>query len=125
MVLLIGWIRMLPYVDYASEHEIEVIEPSFLLDNAEAYGVWKRQCITTESSYNALRRMGYVPQKSRNVLSLSNKTELAMTGNLRAWNHFFDLRARQTTGPAHPQAMELAMPLMVEMAKRFPDVIGR
>ena len=113
------------YVDYASEHEIEVVEPSFLLDNMEAYGVWKRQCMTTESSYNALRRMGYPPQKCRNVLSLSNKTELAMTGNLRAWNHFFDLWARQTTGPVHPQAVELALPLMREMATRFPDVIGQ
>lgn len=112
------------YVDYASAHEIEVIVPSFLTDE-EACGVWKRQCMTTESAYNTLRRMGYPPQKSRNVLSLSNKTELAMTGNLRAWNHFFDLRARQFTGPAHPQAVELAMPLMKEMQARFPDVIGQ
>lgn len=113
------------YVDYASEHEIEVIEPSFLLDNMEAYGVWKRQCMTTEAGYDTLRKMGYPPQKCREVLNLSTKTEVAMTGNLRAWNHFFDLRARQITGPAHSQAVELALPLMVEMAARFPDVIGK
>jgi len=33
------------------------------------------------------------------------------------------MRARQTTGPAHPQAAEVAIPLMQEMAARFPDVI--
>ena len=111
------------YVDYASEHEIEVIEPSFLLDNDEAYGLWKRQCLSTETAYDTLRRMEYPPQKCREVLNLSTKTEVAMTGNLRAWQHFFDLRALDKAGKPHPQASELAKPLCIEMANRFPGVI--
>ena len=35
-----------------------------------------------------------------------------MTGFMSDWEHFFDLRARGTTGKPHPQAKELAEPLM-------------
>jgi thymidylate synthase (FAD) len=63
------------------------------------------------------------PEQARTVLPQSTKAELVMTGTLGHWDHFFDMRARQTTGPAHPQAAEVAIPLMHEMAARFPDVI--
>lgn len=112
------------YVDYGSDkHEIAVIEPYFLIGDYDAYGLWKRKSMDTETGYNTMRRMGRSPQECRGMLNLTTKTEIAMTGNLRAWDHFFDLRARQVTGPAHPQAAELAVPLMQEMASRFPGVI--
>ena len=41
-----------------------------------------------------------------------------MTGFVSDWNHFFDLRARGTTGAPHPQAKELAEPLMKEFITR-------
>ncbi len=37
-----------------------------------------------------------------------------MTGFTKDWEHFFDLRAKGTTGKPHPQAKELAEPLMNE-----------
>lgn len=37
-----------------------------------------------------------------------------MTGFTKDWEHFFDLRAKCTTGKPHPQAKELAEPLMNE-----------
>lgn len=67
--------------------------------------------------------LGLKPEQARTVLPQSTKAELVMTGTLGHWDHFFDMRARQTTGPAHPQAAEVAIPLMQEMAARFPDVI--
>jgi len=63
------------------------------------------------------------PEEARTVLPQSTKAELVITGTLRQWDYFFDKRARQITGKAHPQAAELAVPLMQEMAARFPDVI--
>lgn len=58
------------------------------------------------------------PQQARQVLPNALKTELVMTGFVSDWNHFFDLRARGTTGAPHPDAKALAEPLMGEFFKR-------
>ena len=60
----------------------------------------------------------WTPQQARAVLPNSLKTELVVTGFTSDWNHFFDLRARGTTGAPHPQAKELAEPLMREFVTR-------
>lgn len=58
------------------------------------------------------------PQQARQVLPNALKTELVMTGFVSDWNHFFDLRAREITGKAHPDAKALAKPLRHEFIKR-------
>lgn len=115
------------YCDYSADkhgHGITLIEPCYLQGKIKDYGVWEYLCMVADETYIIHRRDGMTPQEARAVLPLCTKTEVVMTGNLRAWNHFFDLRARQITGPAHPQAVELAAPLMEEMTIRFPDVFG-
>lgn len=71
-----------------------------------------------EKAYNSLISSGWTPQQARAILPNSLKTELVMTGFVDDWNHFFDLRARGTTGAPHPQAKELAEPLLTEFIKR-------
>ena len=110
------------YVDYSGDG-ITVIEPCFLEEHTERYDLWKRQCMSADTAYTHEKRLGLKPEEARTVLPQSTKAELVMTGTLRQWDHFFDMRARQTTGKAHPQAAEVAIPLMQEMAARFPDVI--
>jgi thymidylate synthase (FAD) len=110
------------YVDYSGDG-IAVIEPCFLEEHTEPYDLWKRQCMSADTAYTHEKRLGLKPEEARTVLPQSTKAELVMTGTLRQWDHFFDMRARQTTGKAHPQAAEVAIPLMKEMAARFPDVI--
>ena len=68
--------------------------------------------------YTLLINSGWKPQEARAVLPNSLKTELVVTGFTSDWNHFFDLRARGTTGAPHPQAKELAEPLMKEFIAR-------
>ena len=41
-----------------------------------------------------------------------------MTGFVSDWGHFFDLRAKGTTGVPHPDAKALAEPLMHEFINR-------
>lgn len=73
-----------------------------------------------EKDYIDLIDLGWKPQEARAVLPNSLKTELVVTGFTSDWNHFFDLRARGTTGAPHPQAKELAEPLMKEfIARRY------
>lgn len=68
-----------------------------------------------EEAYIALvKEEGWKPQEARAVLPNALKTELVMTGFVSDWKHFFDLRAIGTTGQPHPQAKELALPLLNE-----------
>ena len=71
-----------------------------------------------EFYYFRLLKEGWKPQEARAVLPNALKTELVVTGFVSDWNHFFDLRARGTTGAPHPQAKELAEPLMKEFIAR-------
>lgn len=72
-----------------------------------------------EKDYLDLIRLGWKPQEARAVLPNSLKTELIVTGFVSDWNHFFRLRSRiAETGKPHPQAEELAEPLMEEFIAR-------
>lgn len=76
--------------------------------------------LDSESSYLYLLKEGWTPQQARAVLPNALKTELVMTGFVSDWEHFFSLRALGTTGAPHPQAKELAEPLMKEfMARKY------
>lgn len=68
----------------------------------------------SEIQYFNLINSGWKPQEARAVLPNALKTELVMTGFMSDWRHFFDLRAIGTTGQPHPQAKELALPLLNE-----------
>ena len=61
-----------------------------------------------EQDYRDLIRLGLKPQEARGVLPLDLKTELVVTGTLDQWEDFFDLRMREITGPAHPDAKAIA-----------------
>lgn len=65
-------------------------------------------CTDAEEYYLELIKHGAKPQEAREVLPLSLKTELIMTGFVDDWKHFFDLRYRGTTGAPHPQAKDAA-----------------
>lgn len=73
---------------------------------------------TAEYNYLYLVEHGWSPQQARQVLPNAIKTELVMTGFVSDWQHFFDLRARGTTGAPHPDAKALAEPLMHEFENR-------
>lgn len=75
--------------------------------------------VRSEATYLELIEQGWTPQQARAVLPNSLKTELVMTGFASDWKRFFRLRSRiAKTGKPHPQAQELADPLMDEFVKR-------
>lgn len=112
------------YCNYANDKfgkEICLVEPFYL--HHEDLALWRRSAMSDEVAYMHLISMGHTPQEARTLLPTGTKTELVMTGNLRAWQHFFDLRAKQITGPAHPQAAEVAVPLWETCKLIYSDVI--
>lgn len=115
--------RYCNYSDGRFGKEITVIAPCFLEEGTEPWSLWKRQCMSAETAYFHLMNMGLMAQEARDVLPHSTKAELMVTGTLGAWDHFFDLRARQITGPAHPQAAEVAVPLYELFKVLYPGII--
>ena len=67
---------------------------------------------------NLINKCGWKQQQARTKLELDTKTTLVHTAFVDDWVHFFNLRALGTTGAPHPQAKELAEPLMNEFIKR-------
>lgn len=117
------------YCNYSKNkfsNEITFIEPDWINDTKEinseayanAYEVFCSAIEEAEGYYMMLIESGFKPQQARNVLPLATKCDLVMTGFVDDWNHFFSLRARGTTGAPHPQAKELAEPLLTEFIKR-------
>ena len=72
----------------------------------------------SEKAYKDFLNYGWVAQEARAVLPNALKTELVMTGFVSDWKHFFDLRAYGVTGKPHPQASELAIPLLNEFIEK-------
>jgi len=95
---------------YANEEE---------LDYWEDFDYWLFALKSTEWAYcNLVTKCGWQAQQARTVLPCAIKSPLIMTMFASDWVHFFNLRALGTTGSPHPQAKELANPLMNEFIKR-------
>lgn len=71
-----------------------------------------------EDLYKTFIGYEWKAQQARILLPNALKTELVMTGFESDWKHFFDLRAYGVTGKPHPQASELAIPLLNEFIEK-------
>ena len=80
--------------------------------------VWMFALKSCEWSYNILvNQYGWKAEQARTVLPCAISSPLIKTAFVSDWKHFFDLRALGTTGVPHPQAKELAEPLMKDFIK--------
>ena len=61
-----------------------------------------------EETYLNLIKKGVSPQLARDVLPLSTKSELIMTGFEDDWDRFLELRLDGVTGKPHPDMLQLA-----------------
>jgi hypothetical protein len=84
----------------------------------------KRLVEDIERAYMALLSAGEKPQKARDVLPNILKSEIAVTMSFEAWLHFFDLRAYDLTGPAHPRMKRLATMALCTLRSLVPEVFG-
>jgi thymidylate synthase (FAD) len=107
-------------------NEITVIEPCFWHgeNSAYLYEEWKDQCESAEKSYFRLLDLKAKPQEARDVLPTSVKAEIVVTTNLREWKHILELRACDSTGPAHPQMKEVMIPCLADMQEKYLFAFG-
>ena len=81
--------------------------------------VWESALKIAEWAYCTLTNIhGWKAQQARTVLPCAINSPLIKTAFISDWKHFFNLRAIGTTGAPHPQASELAVPLMNEFIER-------
>lgn len=90
-------------------------DPLNMLDPVE---VWWAANAYAEACYMRLLQLGWKPEQARVVLPLDTNTELVHTAFVKDWLHFFDLRALNKTGKAHPDMISVAKPLYEEFKKR-------
>ena len=105
---------------FTSEKQLDIsLEAKDLVGDSHSELLWKISIINSEAMYKSLLSQGWSAQQARSVLPNALKTELVMTGFVSDWKHFFSLRATNAgaKGP-HPQAAELANPLMNEFISR-------
>lgn len=93
------------------DEEITALCAKVLSGNASDMENWLFGNIAAEKTYMNLIANGRKPQEARVVLPLDINTELVHTAFVSDWLHFFDLRALDKTGAAHPDAKVLAVPL--------------
>lgn len=90
-------------------------DPMNMLDTTE---VWWAANAYAEACYMRLLQLGWKPEQARTILPLDTNTELVHTAFVSDWMHFFDLRALNKTGKAHPDMIKVAKPLYEEFKKR-------
>ena len=104
--------RYCNYLRDKFDNSITVIYPSWLKEEEELE--FEEDMRVIEELYFKWLKKGWTAQQARVFLPLGVKAEAVMTGFTSDWKHFFDLRAIGTTGQPHPQAKELALPLLNE-----------
>lgn len=109
--------RYCNYLRDKFSNSITVIYPSWLKEEEELE--FEEDMRVIEELYFKWLKKGWTAQQARVFLPLGIKAEAVMTGFVSDWKHFFRLRSRiAKTGKPHPQAQELADPLMDEFVKR-------
>lgn len=100
--------------------ELTFIEPCWLYNDNKSivYTDFVNTIKLIEDSYfNLIKECSWKSQQAATILPNALKTELVMTGFVKDWQHFFNLRALGKTGAPHPQAKELALPLYNDFVK--------
>ncbi|MDF1578775.1 MAG: FAD-dependent thymidylate synthase [Desulfurivibrionaceae bacterium] len=98
--------------------EVTFIKPMFFAEDSAEYKLWAKAMEDTEKIYLKLLESS-TPQAARTVLPNSCKTEIIVYANLLEWRHIFRLRISPA---AEPSMREVMIPLLKEMAVRFPAV---
>lgn len=88
-------------------------------DISDAEFLWLCACEDSQDYYLRLLEMGWSPQKAREVLLNSTKTEMIINTNIREWRHILQLR---TSSAAHPQIRKLMFNLMADLQQHIPIV---
>lgn len=101
------------YCNYSKDkfgNDLTFIRPNFgiYLKDSNIMREWEKDMERAEYAYLKLAKLGANAQECAQVLPKATKVEMIVSGTESEWAHFFDLRYREVTGPAHPQMKDLS-----------------
>ncbi len=96
------------YVNLEKKGGVQIARPHWLHEGTK----WQKflyliGCKISDWLYRCLLKSGMKPQDARGILPLDTYTVVAYTYTITEWQHILDLRFRETTGKAHPNAKEI------------------
>lgn len=96
------------YVNLEKKGGVQIARPHWLHEGTR----WQKflylaGCKISDWLYRRLLKSGMMPQDARGILPLDTYTVVAYTYTITEWQHILDLRFRETTGKAHPNAKEI------------------
>lgn len=96
------------YVNLEKKGGVQIARPHWLHEGTK----WQKflylsGCKIADWLYRRLLKSGMKPQDARGILPLDTYTVVAYTYTITEWQHILDLRFRETTGKAHPNAQEI------------------
>lgn len=125
------------YVNYTKNNHMQFIRPVWVDEEvlgkynseldmdahfSDAELVWLQNCYYSEEDYNNLiKTYNRPPQKARQVLNNSVKTEIVVTANIRELRHILNLRCSHA---AHPQIRALLWPVLKDFECEYPELFS-
>jgi len=101
----------------------EVINPTIAYkgNDVPAQELIKRHLENSHHLYNRLLNSGVAREQARMVLPLTTKTKIHMTGSIRSWVHFLELR---DDSHAQKEIQLVAQEIKKYFRKQFPIISG-
>lgn len=108
------------YVNLEKKGGVQIARPHWLHEGTR----WQKflylaGCKIADWLYRRLLKSGMKPQDARGILPLDTYTVVAYTYTITEWQHILDLRFRETTGKAHPNAKEVAFEINRIISERM------
>lgn len=108
------------YVNLEKKGGVQIARPHWLHEGTK----WQKflyltGCKISDWLYRRLLKSGMKPQDARGILPLDTYTVVAYTYTITEWQHILDLRFRETTGKAHPNAKEIGFEINRIISERM------
>jgi len=87
--------------------------------NEDSQEIVDRSLRTSQEAYSKLLEEGVAKECARMILPMTTETTMYMTGNLRSWIHYIDLRGKEDTQKEH---REIAEGIKEIFKKEFPVI---
>lgn len=108
------------YVNLEKKGGVQIARPHWLHEGTRRQKfLYLAGCKIADWLYRRLLKSGMKPQDARGILPLDTYTVVAYTYTITEWQHILDLRFRETTGKAHPNAKEVAFEINRIIDERF------
>lgn len=107
------------YCNYSKDkfdNKVAMLKPYFYNDH-KLYDIWETGVKRAAAGYFVMLKEGGTTEEARELLPNSTKTDIAVTFNMNAFRHFFNLRASQK---AHPEIRRIAAAILKELNEKMP-----